>query len=226
MARWKQWYAEEREKLKKLSAREKPEYIWNYYKLWIIGILAFLFLTVFLIVRISTNVEGFWLNGSFANTTARAGTGSGLWEDFVAYSGLDLKEKKVEFDDQAYFDYLKNQARGNNYYNAFVALSDAGIKDFVVMAPESLAALAESGRLTDLRLEQTRALMERYGDRLIYYQSAENGAIPVGIDLSDSLLVTKYKVYSGEEGCALGICAHSGNIDTLALFLRFVLEEG
>ena len=78
------------------------------------------------------------------------------------------------------------------------------------MAPDSLSALAQSGRLTDLRLEQTKALLERYSDRLICFQSDTDGAIPVGIDLSDSLLVTKYRVYSPEEGCALGICAHSG----------------
>ena len=94
------------------------------------------------------------------------------------------------------------------------------------MAPDSLSALAQSGRLTDLRLEQTKALLERYSDRLICFQSETDGAIPVGIDLSDSLLVTKYRVYSPEEGCALGVCAHTGNLDNISLFLQFVLEEG
>ncbi len=224
--RLKIWYYTELKKLYALNWREKIEYVWNYYKLWIIGIVFFLSLTVFLIVRITANVEGFWLNGSFANTTVRAGSGSLLWEDFEACAQFDLKEKKLEFDDQVYFDYLKNQARGNNYYNAFVSLTDAGILDFIVMAPDSLSALAQSGRLTDLRLEQTKALLERYADRLIYFQSETDGAIPVGIDLSDSLLVTKYRVYSPEEGCAMGICARTGNLEQIALFLQFVLEEG
>ena len=44
----------------------------------------------------------------------------------------------------------------------------------------------------------------------------------MGIDVSDSLLVTKYKVYSGD--CALGIGAHSENIKEVEDFLRFILE--
>ena len=68
---------------------------------------------MFLIVRVATNVEGFWLNGMFANTMADAGTDSALWEDFTDYAQLDLTEKKVEFNAEVYFDYLKNQARGN-----------------------------------------------------------------------------------------------------------------
>ena len=58
--RLKIWYYTELKKLYALPWREKIEYIWNYYKLWIIGILCFLALTVFLIVRVATNVEGFW----------------------------------------------------------------------------------------------------------------------------------------------------------------------
>ena len=217
------WYYTETRKLLDLSWKEKIEYIWNYYKLWIIGIVAFLFLTIFLTIRIATNIEGYWLNGVFANTMADAGTGSSLWEDFTDYADLDLKEKKLEFNAESYFDYLKNQAKGNNYYNAFVALTDAGVLDFVTMEPESLSALAQSGRLADLRLDRFRAIYTRWGDRLVYFESAEGDRIPVGIDLSDSLLVTKYRLYP--TGCALGVCAHSENLDTVALFLQFVLEE-
>lgn len=217
------WYYTELKKLYSLSWKEAIEYIWTYYKLWIIGIVAFLSLTIFLAIRITTNIEGYWLNGIFANTMADAGTGSSLWEDFTDYADLDLKEKKLEFNAESYFDYLKNQAKGNDYYNAFVALADAGILDFITMEPESLAALAQSGRLADLRLDRFRAVYERYADRLIFFESAEEGSIPVGIDLSDSLLVTKYGLYA--EGCALGVGAHSENVDVVALFIEFLLQE-
>ena len=138
--RLKLWYYTELKKLYQLNWKEKIEYSWSYYKLWIIGIASFLFLTVFLVVRISTNVEEHWLYGIFTNTMADAGTGSALWEDFTDYAQLDLTEKKVEFNAEVYFDYLKNQAKGNDYYNAFVALSDSGILDFITMEPASLEA--------------------------------------------------------------------------------------
>ncbi|MBQ1678455.1 MAG: hypothetical protein II062_02840 [Oscillospiraceae bacterium] len=220
--RLKLWYYTEMKKLYQLSWKEKIEYIWNYYKLWIIGVASFLFLTVFLIVRISTNIEAHWLYGMFANTMADAGTDSALWEDFTDYAQLDLTEKKVEFNAEVYFDYLKNQAKGNDYYNAFVALSDSGILDFITMEPASLEALAQSGRLADLRLERCRDLLERYPERVIWYQGQE-GPIPVGFDVSDSLLVTKYRLYP--TSCALGIGAYSENVEIVGLFLDFILKE-
>ena len=220
--RLKIWYYTELTKLTRLSWKEKIEYIWTYYKLWIIGIVSFLTITVFLIVRISTNIEGHWLYGMFANTFADVGTGSELWEDFAEYAGLDLTEKKLEFNAEVYFDYLKNQSKGNDYYNAFVALTDAGVLDFITMEPDSLEALAQSGRLTDLRLDRCKALLDRYQDRVICFQGQE-GPIPVGFDISDSILITKYRVYP--ERCAIGICAHSENLDVIARFLEFLLKE-
>ena len=47
--------------------------------------------------------------------------------------------------------------------------------------------------------------------------------VPVGIDLSDSLLVTKYHIY--EDNCVLGIGAYSHNLENVEQFLRFVLGD-
>ena len=110
------WFHGEREKLRELTAKEKVQYIWSYYYLWIIGISAFLTISIFLTVRITTSIKEEWLYAMFANTRADAGNGSAMWKDFTEFSGLDLKEKRVEFNAEAYFDYLKNQAKGNDYY--------------------------------------------------------------------------------------------------------------
>jgi hypothetical protein len=39
----------------------------------------------------------------------------------------------VEFNAESYFDYTKNQAKGNAYYNTFVTLADAGVIDAITM---------------------------------------------------------------------------------------------
>ena len=216
------WFRAEREKLRELTPKEKVQYIWSYYYLWIIGISAFLAISIFLTVRITTSIKEEWLYAMFANTMADAGNGSGMWKDFTEFSELDLKEKRVEFNAEAYFDYLKNQAKVNDYYNAFIALTDAGILDIITMETPSLEALAESGRLTDLNLERCQPLRDRYADRLVYFHGVE-GDIPVGFDVSDSLLVTHYGLY--RDSCALGIGARSEKMEIIALFLQFILEE-
>lgn len=47
--------------------------------------------------------------------------------------------------------------------------------------------------------------------------------IPVGIDLSDSILVSKYHLYA--DSCALGIGAQSENLEEVEYFIGFVLGE-
>ncbi|WP_405345669.1 hypothetical protein [Ruminococcus sp.] len=222
-------WSEEKEKLKRLPFKEKIRYIWTYFWIPIVAILFVLIFGTFLIVRISTNIPDNWLMVTFANTTAQAGTGSQLWEDFTEHTGYDLKQKKVEFNAESYFDYLKDQAKGNAYYNAFVTLADVGELDAITMESASLAALGQSGRLFDLNDEKCADLKAKYADRFVYYTPTdENGKeldpIPVGIDISDSLLVTKYHLYV--DSCALGVGAHSENIKEVGDFLSFVLEEG
>lgn len=222
-------WSEEKEKLKRLPFKEKIRYIWTYFWIPIVAILFVLIFGTFLIVRISTNIPDNWLMVTFANTTAQAGTGSQLWEDFTEHTGYDLKQKKVEFNAESYFDYLKDQAKGNAYYNAFVTLADVGELDAITMESASLAALGQSGRLFDLNDEKCADLKAKYADRFVYYTPTdENGKeldpIPVGIDISDSLLVTNYHLYV--DSCALGVGAHSENIKEVGDFLSFVLGEG
>ena len=90
------------------------------------------------------------------------------------------------------------------------------------METPSLEALAESGRLTDLRLDRCKELCETYADRLVYFHGVE-GDIPVGFDVSDSLLVTKYHLYPGD--CVLGISAYTKRLETAEQFLDFILAE-
>ena len=222
-------WSEEKEKLKRLPFKEKIRYIWTYFWIPIVAILFVLIFGTFLIVRISTNIPDNWLMVTFANTTAQAGTGSQLWEDFTEHTGYDLKQKKVEFNAESYFDYLKDQAKGNAYYNAFVTLADVGELDAITMESASLAALGQSGRLFDLNDEKCADLKAKYADRFVYYTPTDESGkeldpIPVGIDISDSLLVTKYHLYV--DSCALGVGAHSENIKEVGDFLSFVLGEG
>lgn len=45
--------------------------------------------------------------------------------------------------------------------------------------------------------------------------------MPIGIDVRDSLLMSKYRVYGGET-CVLGIGAKSENLEAVEAFLRFI----
>jgi hypothetical protein len=47
--------------------------------------------------------------------------------------------------------------------------------------------------------------------------------VAVGIDLSDTVLMSEYEIY--DDSCALGIGEYSGHIDAVEMFLDYIFEE-
>ena len=99
-------------KIRRMDARSAAVYIWDYYKLWIIGIGALLFLIIYLAVHLSAGVRDYRLYITFAGTRADVGTGSAFWREYTEaleeQDGQDSRDGAVEFNAAAYFDYALN----------------------------------------------------------------------------------------------------------------------
>ncbi len=227
MKRMKQAFFKEWEKVRRLGGRAGAEYIWQYYHLWIIGIGFLLGFAIFLLTRFLTTPSKTAFYLILANTREEAGSGSALWEGYIAYSGYDPKEEQVVFNSDSYFNYARDQGRGNVYYNFFAGLVDAGVLDAVTMETDALTALGTSGRLLDLNREECASIRRKYGDRFLYAiplnREYSDSPVPVGIDISGSSLAGKYHVYEG--GCALGVGAGTGRLEAVELFLDYIFSE-
>ena len=224
--RHRQWAKTEKQKIREIPGlKKKAEYIWEYYKLWIIGFVCAVWFFSFAIHQYMTTLHDYWCFMVFSNTYAEAGDESDIWNDYVEYAGFDLEEKEVEFIDNSYFDYLKG-VTGNTYFEAFVAYADGGVLDGIVQGTGSLAALGKTGRLMDLNSEECASIKAKYGDRFVYSDPIDEeyseDTVPIGIDISGSRLVTQYHIYSAD--IALGIGANSENVDAIEKFLDFILE--
>ncbi|MBR3366460.1 MAG: hypothetical protein IKG66_01530 [Lachnospiraceae bacterium] len=217
--------AAEWNKLRGMDPRTAAGYIWDYYKLWIIGGASLLFLLVYLGVHLASGVREYSFYLTFAGTQADVGTGSALWKQFT--SGTEA-EGTVEFNAEAYFDYALDQGRGNRYYDVFVSFADAGVADAVTMSRDAMTAFGATGRLLDLNSDACAGIREKYSDRFLYALPLDptysDSPVPVGIDLSDTRLMTEYHLYGEEDGCALGICAQSAHIEETEAFLDMLLQ--
>ncbi|MDO5475927.1 MAG: hypothetical protein Q4F43_02300 [Eubacteriales bacterium] len=224
--RIRSFFKSESEKLSRLTTRQKLAYIRDYYWLQISLVVIVLTLSSFVIYRVRTTLSDHWFYLMLANTRMEAGTNSPLWEGYVDYSGYDLSEKRIEFNDEAWFDYGKNKAAGNKYYEIFVGFTDVGILDAVAMEPDNLTSLGESGRLLDLNADKCSRIRKKYGDRFLYSipynKEYSTDPVPVGIDISDSILISKYHLYTN--GCAIGIGAQSEHLEAVELFLDYILQ--
>ena len=225
--RIQKWFAGEKEKLRGKTPGQKADYVIRYYWLWILAIGCAVYFLCFFFYRMNFVPRDNYLYGVLANTVVPGGSRSELWVDFGNYAGYDLSKKNLELNASSWFDPSIAGGINNSYYQSYVAVTDAGALDFVTMGKEGLAELGRSGRLLDLEDERVSSIREKYGDRFVscvpYDEEYGKEEVPVGIDLSDSLLVNKYHMY--EDSCVLGISAYSGHLEEVERFLDFVTGE-
>jgi hypothetical protein len=228
MHRIKQWINDEKSKMSTMTGKEKVSYIWEYYKLFIIIFVCACAFLVYMIKLTSRERIDYRLYVTMVATTADVGNDSDFQDGFLDYIGFDKKDYPVYFDNECYFDYSKNSAVGNSYYESLVTYIEAGIDDAVIMDRDNLTSFGESGRLLDLESESCESIREKYGEYFIYCdpydeEYSDGKQVAVGIDLTGTKVMTKYKIY--EESCALGIGEYTKNIDAVELFLDYLFEE-
>ena len=218
-----QWYRDEREKLRGYGLRARLKYIWQYYRLWIIGIafaVGFVGYAIWNYVTVPGNIHFY---GIFSNTYAQLGKGSDFYNGFVEAAGYDLKTGVVEIDCA---NYCKPSGRviGNNYYEKLISMLDGGVDDVWIAGAEDVIAVGEAGRLLDLNGDAAALIREKYADRFIYCtpldESYSDKPVPIGIDLAGTTLTGEYSAYP--EGAVLAVNACTQRPDQVLVFLDYL----
>ena len=219
-----QWYRDEREKLKGYPLPFKLKYLWQYYKLWIIGIAFVVSFTTYALYNYLTVPGDIHFYGILSNTYAPLGPGSEFYKGFVEAAGYDLKTGVVEIDCANYCKPSGTLAAGNTYYEKLISMLDAGVDDVWVAEAEDVVALGETGRLLDLNTDA--AIRKKYSDRFVYCTPLQEGysdqPVPIGIDLSDTALVGEYRAYPN--GAVLGVSAQTKRADQALVFLDYLFQ--
>ena len=222
-----QWARDEREKLRGYSLKDSLKYIWQYYKLWIIGIgfvAGFFTYAIWNYVTVPGDIHFY---GIFSNTYAQLGQGSDFYNRFVETAGYDLSKGVVEIDCANYCK-PSGRATGNTYYEKLISMLDGQVDDIWVAQAEDVIAIGEGGRLMDLNGETAAPLREKYGNRFVYCtpldESYSKVPVPIGIDLSGTALVGEYSAYP--DGAVLAVNAYTKRFDQVVLFLDFLFQYG
>lgn len=213
-------------KLEGLSHRERAQYIWDYYKLWILAFCAVVFVFGYMISNYVHNNRENHIYIAFVNTYADFGENTDFYKGYAEKSKTDTTEENIVFDTENYFDLDKGNVTGNYYYEKLVVLLDGSTADAVVMDRDNMEIMGTRGRLMNLKNKKTEHLLEQYSNRIVTVSCTdENGKklqIPIGIDISDSKVVRQEHAYEGD--CVLGISANAQHIDAIGEFLTYILE--
>lgn len=218
-----QWVRDEREKLRGYGPRDRLRYVWQYYRLWIIGIGFVVCFAAYALWNYFTVPGDIHFYAIFSNTYARLGQGSDFYNGFVEAAGYDLSTGVVEIDCANYCK-PSGRATGNTYYEKLISMLDGKVDDIWVAEAEDVIAIGETGRLMDLNTNDV--LKEKYSARFVYCtpldESYSDQPVPIGIDLSGTALVGEYSAYPN--GAVLGVNAYTQRPDQVVVFLDYLFQ--
>lgn len=217
---------EEKLKIKEMdSMRKKIGYIWDYYKLWIIGAVALVGLIVYFTVVFVTREDKPVLDVVLVNNYDDVSDDSKLAQGFVSYVGEENLPGKVAFDNNAFFNLANNSDYKNSYYMKVLAYLEADTAQVVMCQYDNLIGLAKSGRLADLSDEKISDICDKYKDRIVYYENDEGVKVPVGIDVSDGYKAAGLTEYTDGKAY-VGLSAYAESYEYAEKFVDYIVELG
>lgn len=124
-------------KLKDMPPRKKAEYIWEYYKIPIIGLLAVVVFIITFTRDYRINKRPYFLDAIVINSDIGYSADNYLLNDFVKYAGVDTETYNIAVDTSIYVDEEKFDQMTMANSQKIMALFAAGELD-VVMGPDSI----------------------------------------------------------------------------------------
>ena len=128
---------EERTKLKDMTPKKKAEYIWEYYKIPIIGLLAAVIFIVTFTRDYRINKRPYFLDVIVINSDLAYSADNYLQNDYIRYAGVDTETYNIAFDTSIIIDEEKFDQMTMANSQKVMALFAAGELD-VVMGPDSI----------------------------------------------------------------------------------------
>lgn len=164
------------EQMKGLTPKKKVEYYLEYYGWRTAGVLAVIFLAVFLLVHFTASKE--YVTGILAVNARgeqKKATSSEYFDDFLIAWGRDPAEETILVDCELYVKPdEEDQVTRENMQRVQTLFTTQAI-DVFLADEEFFLAIAQSGYLADLSGYLPDAVMEKRREDLVYVTVAETG---------------------------------------------------
>ena len=213
-------------KLKDMPPKKKAEYIWEYYKIPIIGVIAAIIFIVTFTRDYRINKRPYFLDAIVINSDIAYSADNYLLDDYIKYAGVDTKTYNIAVDTSIYIDEEKYDQMTMANSQKVMALFSAGELD-VVMGPDSI--MDQYGRMEafmDLKevLDDERIKeLEDAGFEMYYttvYEEDDNGNLkPEGTYLAGVYLDSS-KYLKSLEGGVFKTVEESGKRPVFAIAAR------
>ncbi len=142
----------DKEKLAKMNFRQKVDYIWTYYKFWIITMVIIIaFVAAFIQAQLAYNPNAMTIliSDSYCEDSEAAYTA--MNEEFAQFIGLDEDAKEpINVDDTFYFTNQSSSSSSAVMAQKFLALVISGEADLMVAPQEAIDYYGSQNMFADL----------------------------------------------------------------------------
>lgn len=217
----------------KLSWNDKLEYLWDYYKFHVLGIIFVLALVIAGIFYLKEDSKTDILNGYLLNSNWGDDKAQELLQEFAAAQGYDLEKGNAYFNSSVYIDVQLQDQMSSVAYTKVMSDLDMKRTDFYFCNEEMFDYFGEKEAFLNLETAVSSELLEKYKERLITTTTYdEDGNVlktyVAGIDVSDAPVLERMqqdgRIY--EDGKIIfSIPYNTVRLERAMEFLDFLFEN-
>lgn len=217
----------------KLSWNDKLEYLWDYYKFHVLGIIFVLALVIAGIFYLKEDSKPDILNGYLLNSNWGDDKAQELLQEFAAAQGYDLEKGNAYFNSSVYIDVQLQDQMSSVAYTKVMSDLDMKRTDFYFCNEEMFDYFGEKEAFLNLETAVSSELLEKYKERLITTTTYdEDGNVlktyVAGIDVSDAPVLERMqqdgRIY--EDGKIIfSIPYNTVRLERAMEFLDFLFEN-
>lgn len=218
---------------RELSPQGKLEYLWDYYKFHLLGILILFAFIIGSILIWHQNSKPVLLNGYLLNADWGDEQAQELLQKYASFEGYNLDEYNAYFNSSVFIDTsIKDQMSTVAYTKV---MSDLDVKeiDFFFCNDEMFDYFGKRETFLDLEKSMPQDIYQRFHSRLITTDILDgDGNVTdtyiAGIDISDSPVLQKLQQEKNlyEDGTIyFAVPYNSQHLDQVWNFLTFLYSE-
>jgi hypothetical protein len=215
---------EKKTDFKALSTKSKLQYIWDYYRWWIVLTVVCAVAVISLIHHYVTYREPA-LSIVMINSNHYDYSDTLPFHEFLEYAGIDPTENEVEFASTPFF--TDGAAISSETYTDYEVLGvqiAAGDVDVFMGNGTVYMNYVNEGALLDLSTVLSAEVLAEYADRLIYSDAdGTKEPYPCAIDFTGNDWLAEKDYYT--DTFYAGIMSNSSRIDTAVKLLAFFMEN-
>lgn len=217
----------------KLSKTGKLEYIWDYYKFHMLGILLLGAFAIGSLLIWQQNTKPILLNGYLLNSDWGDEQAQELLEEYADFYSYDLENYNAYFNSSVFIDTAIKDQMSTVAYTKVMSDLDVKETDFYFCNQEMFDYFGERETFLNLETALPKDLRERFQNQFVTVSVYdENGNVTfsyaAGIDISNAPLLTKLQnnrnIY--EDGTVyFSVPYNSQRLDEVWRFLEFLYSE-